>query len=341
MKALEDLSGAQHAAWKLVDQSTTWNMWKLTPWLLVHVTPSTQILSLKSSSSRIALGLAIFGDTCAWQTEHFSSKAAWDTSDLNPWFRRSVLNLSGLGCPRFLWALSNILRSSADRLLKRVVCSGLIRSCVWDGVRIGPDLGLLDVWGSPEHSWLGSSTSSGMDCWFELSGSTPGAVTSTSRELWAGASALLMSDFCGLRANRVKLIRQACDGRIRFRFARSSQASHSSSALISPVPLSVKMLLRYGASPLITSFGGAIVLLEPLQAMACLISMSGINCCIRDMISAWLTLILPTRGNNKLIWWKISFHLLEASMGVVLPVHLMRFPHGKELISRALLNSGR
>lgn len=40
-------------------------------------------------------------------------------------------------------------------------------------------------------------------------------------------------------ANNVRLILVACEGLIRLRFAKSSQASQSSSARISPEPLSV------------------------------------------------------------------------------------------------------
>ena len=79
------------------------------------------------------------------------------------------------------------------------------------------------------------------------------------------------------RANKVMFIRVACEGLIKFLLARFSQNSQSSSARISPDPLSVYMHLLSGAMPLSTCSGGANVRLAPLHATTEIISFPGIR----------------------------------------------------------------
>ena len=128
ISAFEDWSGALHAVWKLVAQSTTWYMWYSWLFLLVQVEPSEHTRPLKSSSSLIALGLAIFGWTWDRHMEHWRSKAACAILNM-------VLSLSGLGWPRFLCARRIICCSSLDSLLKRSDCFGFCMSCSWEGVK--------------------------------------------------------------------------------------------------------------------------------------------------------------------------------------------------------------
>ena len=110
--------GAMQAAWKLVDQSTMCNTWKELPWWLVQSNPSAQMRSLKSRSSRSVLGLAIFGRVTDWRVEHLKSRAAFTMAARNPCCFNTVLNRSGLGCPKFLWARAINWRSSRGRLRK-------------------------------------------------------------------------------------------------------------------------------------------------------------------------------------------------------------------------------
>ena len=324
--ALDERSGAQQAAWKLVDQSTMWYMWNVVPDRFVHDSPSVQMRSLKSSSSRIVLGLAILGLRCDWQTEHWKSRAAWATSDRKPWFRNKVLNLSGLGCPRFLWALTIICCSSREMDRNLLVCLGFCTSSICDGVSMfswGLAAGTLGI------GWTGGVSASPGDLAIELG--CDGENVSASGT--GPASAVCWPTFSLLgRANIVIVIWLACDGRIRFLLASSSHSSQSVSALSCPLPLSVYTARRRGASPRNTFGGGAMVRLLPRHPTMQCISWEVTNCWMAWRMFASVIVRLPTLGS---IFWTCSktwFHSWVASSEEVLPIHFLRLPQGSSWI---------
>ena len=186
---------------------------KCLPTLFVHLRPSMEIRSLKSRSSFSVLGLACFGSVLAWQMEHFSSKAARTISGRKPCCLNTVLKRSGDGCPRFLLALRRVDCSSLDKILKDQGWSSFLRSACWESDS--------DEWGTSGACGIVSGESWGLviSDWDLLSGGTPESIG-------------------GLAARTVILIRQAGDGRINWRWAKTSQCSHSSSIRIVPEVLS-------------------------------------------------------------------------------------------------------
>ena len=179
--------------------------------------------------------------------EHFSSRAAWATSARNPCDLSRVLSLSPLGCPRFLCALNKAICSSLGKDRNRADWFGFCRSATWElgssVVALGSAKLGLDLWrlSSLSPDVAGASEFSGSGCWLSEARELVmhGELALSVGCMWTGLS----------RANKVMLILVACEGLIRFRLASVSHCSHSSSARISPEPLSVNTHLLKGAIP--------------------------------------------------------------------------------------------
>ena len=342
-----DLDGAMHAAWKLVPQSITWYIWKVLPWELVHVTPSMEILSLKSRSSFKELGRACFGSELCVHTEHWKCRAALTSSGRNPCWSITVLIRSGLGWPMFLWIFDNKFWSSFDSVFTTsgifVMTGSFVRGVMlpseWDwglswgiiawgtSVMVGGllKLGLVDCSGLASLVSVGLWPS-GLDTsttW--LSGLTSGDDAPPLE----GTSGLTVSTASrvspGLAANAVILILQACDGRTLWRLESSSQFSHSSSTKILLVPLLRNAHLRQGASCGATSSDGAMVRFDPRQAMTNLISLSGNNSWSSCMIFSSRMCSLPTLANFMSIMSNTFVHASKALKEDCFPLSFRRF----------------
>ena len=160
-------------------------------------------------------GRLCFG--CAWElhTEHWNSNAARATSGRKPCCLKRELSLSGLGCPRFLWARMMAVCSSLGKPLNNLDCWGFIRSLSCDGNIV------VDV------STPGDVNDAG-GLWFSVAASWA---------LLGGLSTLLTSAVAeeGLQANTVIFNRHAWEGRTNCRWARFSQCSQSASVERLPV----------------------------------------------------------------------------------------------------------
>ena len=115
----------------------------------------------------------------------------------------------------------------------------------------------------------------------------------------------------GLAAIIVILILQAGDGRINCLWERTSHCSHSSSIWMMLVFRSRYTPKRKGASPTAISFGGGMVLLVPLHATTCLITLSGKSAWICEISFESTIDRRPTRGNKESTWSKIRCHNSE------------------------------
>ena len=268
-----------------------WNSWLF---LFVHLTPSIDILSLKSKSSFKVAGLWSFGFCCIWQTEHRMSGIAWTSFSSCCRCFMTWLNVCAEGWPRFLCNFMSVRRSSMGSARNfgpwALLCTSI------SVIDSGLEFGSVATSGLHGTGCLFSDGSSGTWDWVRAVGSG----------VWFGVCKVSAT---GLRAKTVILRNDGWERLHCCRYDRFSHSSQVSSIMMFLVFLCVIIALRYGASPIDMFLGGGIVLSVPLQAMARTTSLSW-----KRVVNCWRTVgsstsLLPTRGWFRSTWSHMALHI--------------------------------